>query len=149
VAECLERAACAELEILSRTSVRAQVETVLKTRLRDGDGYGREAVARRLACTPRALRRALEAEGTSFRRIEEGVRRDLALALVGGTELSLVAVAERCQFAGLPAFCKAFRRWTAHPPSEFRQLRMAPPASASGRRARQASLHHMAEAAEP
>ena len=120
VAERLERMAHLEVEILSRSSVRERAELIVRAAMLEGERCKRAAVAERLVCSPRVFRRWLESEGASFREIEEQVRRDLALALVGGTRLPLVEVAERCGFAGLPAFSKAFRRWTARAPSAFR-----------------------------
>jgi AraC-like DNA-binding protein len=120
VAQRLEQEARAELEILSAASARARVEAVVRAALRSGVICSRAAVVQRLACSPRMLRRALEAEGTSYRAIEQDLRRELALALVGGGQ-SLVQVAGSCGFATLPAFSKAFRRWTTTAPSEFRR----------------------------
>jgi len=133
VAQRLERTAGLELEIVAAASTRARVETIVRSALREGECYERETVARRLVCSPRALRRSLEHEGTSFREIEECVRRDVAVALVRDTRLSLVEVAQRCGFAGLAAFSKAFKRWTTCAPSDFRQQHAAVSAAADRR----------------
>jgi AraC-like DNA-binding protein len=125
VAERLERAAGFEVETLAQPTVRERVESILRATLPDGETCRRATVARRLVCSTRALRRALEAEGTSFREIEAQVRREVALALVSDTDLSLAEVAAHCGFAGLPAFSKAFRRWTVCAPSAFREMRSA------------------------
>jgi AraC-like DNA-binding protein len=128
VAHRLEQEARAELEIVSAATARARVEAVLRAALRRGAICSRAAVVQRLACSPRTLRRALEAEGTSYRAIDQRLRRELALALVGGAGQSLVQVARSCGFATLPAFSKAFRRWTTCAPSEFRRRHDAVPA---------------------
>ncbi len=125
VAERLEEAARWELQTLAHPTARERVEAILRVMLHDGESCRRATVARRLVCSTRALRRALESEGTSFREIVAAVRREMALALVGHTDLSLATVAAHCGFAGLAAFSKAFRRWTVSAPSAFREMQNA------------------------
>lgn len=69
----------------------------------------------------RTLRRRLAAEGTSYRKVLEGVRRDLALRYLESTSLSLGEISSRLGYGDAAAFCHAFRRWTGHSPGTWRR----------------------------
>ncbi|GGO79315.1 AraC family transcriptional regulator [Marinobacterium nitratireducens] len=79
-----------------------------------------EAVADELQMSPRTLRRRLSAEETSYQTLVDEVRRDLAIGYLRDTRLSLAEVAERIGFTEYGNFRKAFRRWTGHAPSHYR-----------------------------
>lgn len=121
VARIAEAEALLELEVRSCTTMRGRAEALLRSGLRQGTRLSRMALARRLVLSPRSLERGLRAEGTSFREIDHEVRRAFAIELVAGSGSPLEDVALRCGFANLPAFSRAFRRWTGTPPSRFRQ----------------------------
>jgi AraC-like DNA-binding protein len=78
------------------------------------DGLSLAAVARTLALSPRSLQRRLAEEGTSWRDLVDGVRRDRATALLG-QGLSRKAVAARLGFADTRALRGALRRWGGGP----------------------------------
>ncbi|MFP2903995.1 AraC family transcriptional regulator [Pyxidicoccus sp. 3LFB2] len=81
------------------------------------DGTPRlEEVAGRLGVPPRALRRRLEAEGTTFARVVDDLRRGLALELTRNPGVSLGEVAFLLGFSEPSAFHRAFRRWTGRTP---------------------------------
>ncbi|QSQ19934.1 AraC family transcriptional regulator [Pyxidicoccus parkwayensis] len=81
------------------------------------DGTPRlEQVAERLTVSPRALRRRLEEEGTTFARVVDDLRRGLALELTRNPEVSLGEVAFLLGFSEPSAFHRAFRRWTGRTP---------------------------------
>lgn len=72
-----------------------------------------------LGLSPRSLHRLLAREATSYFDIAESVRMDAAkrLLLAGmGTE----QVAEQLEYADARSFRRAFKRWTAMTPSEYR-----------------------------
>ncbi|TAM62844.1 AraC family transcriptional regulator [Mycobacterium sp.] len=69
----------------------------------------------------RTLRRHLDAEGTSFREVLDDTRRELALTLLDGGELSVLAIADRLGYADAAVFTRAFRRWTGTSPGRHRQ----------------------------
>lgn len=85
-------------------------------------------VARLLAMHPRTLQRRLAAEGTSFERVLDEVRRDAAHRYLTTTDLSLGQVASLVGFTEQSTLTHAVRRWHATTP---RQLRRA--AALSGR----------------
>lgn len=79
-----------------------------------------EPVARRLALSPRTLRRRLGEEGTSFQEILRDVRSELAIAYLRETRMTIDDIAERTGFSDAANFRHAFKRWTGKAPSAYR-----------------------------
>lgn len=73
-----------------------------------------------LHMSERTLRRRLAAEGTSFREIVDGARRERALVLMERRDQNLDEVALALGFAGAGAFRRAFHRWTGESPRAYR-----------------------------
>jgi AraC-like DNA-binding protein len=80
------------------------------------NGYAAEA----LQLNTRAMHRRLTAEGTSFQRIKNEVRRDLALYYLELTQLDLTIVSERLGFAEQSALTYFCRKWLGAAPSLIR-----------------------------
>jgi AraC-like DNA-binding protein len=78
------------------------------------------AIARNLQMHPRALRRRLEAEGTSYRDLLADVRMRLAIEYLRKTEMINEEIASRLGYSDAANFRHAFTRWTGKSPSEFR-----------------------------
>src|SRR5262249_35742244 len=78
-------------------------------------------VARQLGLSRATFARQLAAEGTSFQRVKDEVRRDHAIGLLTGTVLPLSEIAERLGFSAPSAFQRAFREWTGVPPGRMRR----------------------------
>lgn len=79
-------------------------------------------VARDLGMASWTLRRKLQQqEQTRFQDIIDDTRRDLALSYVRDTELALGEIAFLLGFSSPAAFQRAFKRWTAKPPGQFRR----------------------------
>ncbi|CAD6561569.1 putative HTH-type transcriptional regulator [Paraburkholderia hiiakae] len=78
-----------------------------------------EVLARELHMTSRTLRRRLEAEGTSFRQLQEEVRETLAEELLA-TRLTLEQMAERLGYGDVSSFIRAFKRWKRVTPHQYR-----------------------------
>ena len=100
------------------TPFRAEVERRLEPLLASG-GVGIERVARDLGYSRQTLYRRLKAEGTTYERLLDGVRRRLALRFMS-EGLSVKAAAYRLGFSDPAAFSRAFKRWTGSSPSEMR-----------------------------
>jgi AraC-like DNA-binding protein len=79
------------------------------------------AIARRLFLSPRTLHRRLEDEGTSFRAIKDGLRRELAIDWLTKTARPLSRIGADLGFADAAAFYRAFTAWTGSGPREYRQ----------------------------
>jgi AraC-like DNA-binding protein len=78
-----------------------------------------EIVAADLHMSSRHLRRALEGEGSSFRKINEEVRLFKAKALLA-QGAAVQKVADELGYATSSSFVNAFRRWTATTPGRHR-----------------------------
>ena len=79
-----------------------------------------ESLAQQLNASPATLRRRLDDEGESYRAIMDELRRDLAIALLSDTQLSISAIADELGFAESSAFHRAFKKWTGSRPGEYR-----------------------------
>lgn len=79
-----------------------------------------EAVAEKFGMYPRALRRRLEAEGTSYRDLLAEVRTRLAIEYLRKTQMTNEEIATRLGYSDAANFRHAFTRWTGKSPSEFR-----------------------------
>lgn len=86
-----------------------------------GGRPGSAPIARRLAMSPRTLRRGLRAEGTTFRDVVAEVRRELAFRYLRDPQVPIGEVAFLVGFSDANAFHRAFKRWTGRTPGEFRR----------------------------
>ena len=80
-----------------------------------------DTVAESLGLSRRTLSRRLADEKTSFRKILDDVRRELACALLQDRSLSIADIAFLLQYSEHAAFNRSFRRWTGQAPSAFRR----------------------------
>jgi AraC-like DNA-binding protein len=101
----------------SPSRILGQVRQQVRDRLRDGVPSLDEA-AEGLHMSPRTLQRRLSDEGTSWNKIIEDVRQELARRWVG--ERPLGEVAFLLGYSELSAFLRAFKRWTGVPAGEWR-----------------------------
>lgn len=80
-----------------------------------------DEVARSLAMSRRSLRRKLDQEGTSFRKLLEEERRQLALQLLENSAMKLDELAIHLGYTDTASFTRAFRRWMNCSPGEYRK----------------------------
>jgi AraC-like DNA-binding protein len=73
-----------------------------------------------LNMSARTLRRRLEKEGTSYQRIKDNARRDVAISLLSRDGLTVSEVAERVGFSDPSAFHRSFKKWTGQSPGSYR-----------------------------
>ena len=81
------------------------------------------ATARNLGISRRALQRTLASRGTSYRKLLETFRCDLALTLLDRADISTSEAADAVGFAELSSFSRAFKRWTGVSPRAYRRKR--------------------------
>ncbi len=85
-----------------------------------------ETIAEKLEMYPRALRRKLEAEGTSYRDLLAEVRMRLAIEYLRKTQMTNEEIAGHLGYSDAANFRHAFIRWTGKSPSDFRNATQAP-----------------------
>ncbi|WP_432084692.1 AraC family transcriptional regulator [Streptomyces sp. bgisy095] len=78
-----------------------------------------EQLAVRLSVSPQTLRRRLAAEGTTYQRLRDQVRRDHAIAELAGGRVSIERLSRQLGFSEPSAFHRAFRRWTGETPRAY------------------------------
>jgi AraC-like DNA-binding protein len=119
VAKAMEARAAPRPAAPRSSRFRSQVEQRLEAALESGD-VGIERIARDLGYSRQTLYRRLKAEGTTYERLLDGLRRRLALRYVREQGLSVKEAAYRLGFSDPAAFSRAFKRWTGASPGEMR-----------------------------
>lgn len=84
-----------------------------------------DVLARELGMAPATLRRRLKAEGETYQTIKDGLRRDLAIAYLSATELSVRDIALALGFEETSTFHRAFRKWAKLSPGAYRRAGQA------------------------
>ncbi|HMO44564.1 MAG TPA: AraC family transcriptional regulator ligand-binding domain-containing protein [Rubrivivax sp.] len=105
-------------EVVRAGSVAGQVHRLLITRA--GRFPDIDEAAAELALNARTLRRKLDAEQTSYRKILAEVRMHLAIEYLRKTRMTNEEIAARLGYSDAANFRHAFKRWTFRHPSDFR-----------------------------
>jgi AraC-like DNA-binding protein len=79
-------------------------------------------IAGHLNMSARTLRRKLREENTSFRRLADDLRMQMAIKYLRDTDLTVKDIAEVLGFSEAANFRHAFRRWTKAAPHQFRAI---------------------------
>ena len=114
-----DRIAMTYLERLDRDDVVNRVRTHLVNGLSAGT-FSRAAIAQRMHMSPSTLQAKLARQGVSFLQVLDETRHQLALGYVEQTRLSITEIAFMLGFSDVSNFNRAFRRWTARAPREYR-----------------------------
>jgi AraC-like DNA-binding protein len=96
-----------------------RIRSLLTRRLPEGEPT-RAAIARAMAMSERTLHRRLEAEGTSFQKILDSARRDLAERYMDRKDLSLAEIAFLLGFSDQSSLFRASKRWFGTSPGQRR-----------------------------
>jgi AraC-like DNA-binding protein len=107
-------------------TMRGRVERLILPVLHKGE-VGMASAAARLGCSRDTLYRRLKAEGTSFEKVLDELRRRLALDYLAAGKVSVNETAYLVGFSDPSAFSRAFRRWTGTSPGAVRGRGMAEP----------------------
>ena len=86
-----------------------QVREVLRLRLCNGD-INLGATARALAMSGRSLQRRLNGRGTSYQKVLDGLRYELA-SYYAAQQVDVDGLAHRLGYTEASAFNRAFKRW--------------------------------------
>jgi AraC-like DNA-binding protein len=102
-------------------------ERSVTNRIREilGDDFRREMpsfeeLTGLLNMSARTLRRRLEKEGTSYQRIKDNARRDVAISMLSRDGMTVSEVAEQVGFSDPSAFHRSFKKWTGQSPGSYR-----------------------------
>lgn len=113
--EAQERRTTAELS--------TAVDQALRALLTRGEEVSLRGLARSMGVGERTLQRRLRESALSYRGILDLVRREIAADQLARTDLAVAVVSDRLGFSDTTAFGKAFHRWFAMSPTEFRRSR--------------------------
>ena len=86
-----------------------------------------DAACRALKLSRRTLQRRLKAEKTSFQKILNEVRAELAVKYLEDARLKSLEIAMLLGYSSLSSFTTAFKSWYDMPPAEYRQKFLAAP----------------------
>jgi AraC-like DNA-binding protein len=114
------QSALARLDAPGRGEFRDQVTRAVRTVLLHGKHSG-DDVAQLLSMHRRTLNRRLKAHGTTFQRVLDQVRFDVARHLLGQSNIPLDDVAATLGYAGVSPFLRTFRRWAGTTPGQWRR----------------------------
>src|SRR5262245_46936907 len=115
----LDRYAADRLEGPRAATFAGRARAALSKELQAGNVTAR-GLAGRLAVSVRTLHRSLAAEGTSYKRLLDQLRLDMAERHLRDDRMSVAEVAFLVGFSELSAFHRAFKRWTGRTPVAFR-----------------------------
>jgi AraC-like DNA-binding protein len=104
--------------IHSDASITTRIRELLGKDLR-GELPGFEELTGLLNMSARTLRRRLEKEGTSYQRIKDNARRDVAISLLSRERMTVSDVAEAVGFSDPSAFHRSFKKWTGQSPGAY------------------------------
>ncbi|MFM9862344.1 MAG: AraC family transcriptional regulator [Micropepsaceae bacterium] len=101
-------------------TTRGRVESLLMPLLHTGD-VSMDKIAETMAMSRQTLFRKLKDEGTTFEKVLDELRHNMALHYLGGKKVSINETAYLVGFSEAAAFSRAFKRWTGKSPSEMRK----------------------------
>lgn len=109
-------------EILSRMGPREGIVVKVRRILLSNPGQFPpiETVASHLATSTRTLSRSLQEVSTSYQKILDEVRKEMAIEYLKTSSLPIEEIAALIGYNDPSNFRKAFKRWTGQPPSYYR-----------------------------
>jgi AraC-like DNA-binding protein len=119
LAGMLDRMLDEALARIDRADVVARCRAVLMQRLASGEVTATQ-VARHLAMSRRTLHRRLADAGTSWQRLVDDTRRDVALRLIEDQRRPIGEITFELGFSQHSAFARAFKRWSGASPTAYR-----------------------------
>ncbi len=101
-------------------STRGRVESLLMPVLHKGEA-SMDVIAGKMGTSRQTLFRQLKAEGTTFEKVLDELRHQLALQYLRGKRVSVNETAYLVGFSEPAAFSRAFKRWTGVSPREAKR----------------------------
>lgn len=106
-------------ELETSKTARGRVESLLLPILHTGDA-SMELIADKMGLSRQTLLRRLRAEGITFEKLLDELRRKMAHHYLSGRKASVNEIAYLVGFSDATAFSRAFKRWTGKSPREAR-----------------------------
>lgn len=122
LAGVLDKLLTEQLARLSRNDVVSRCKAEFLEQLSSGEPAA-EDIAQRLYMSSRTLQRKLAEAGTSYQKLVDDARRDLALRYIDDPANSITDITFLLGFSGHSTFSRAFKRWTGATPTAYRQRR--------------------------
>jgi AraC-like DNA-binding protein len=127
LAATLDRLITEQLAHLDRNNVATRCQASLLEQLSSGE-LSEEQMAQRLHMSRRTLQRKLAEAETTYQKLLEDTRRDLALRYLEDPRHSITDITFLLGFSQQSAFTRAFRRWTGMSPTDYRAAHASRPA---------------------
>jgi len=108
------------LEELYPNSLPSQLRYLFTNALASGD-CSLTQVAASLNLHPRVLQKRLSAEGTSFSKLLQQTRQDIACQHLRSSNIAITDLALKLGYAEVAIFSRHFKRWTGLSPQQWRQ----------------------------
>lgn len=118
--ELSDRAEALLKQFESADTTRAHVERLIMPMLHTGDA-NMQTVADKMGVSTKTLFRQLKAEGVTFEKVLDDLRRRLALDYLAGKKVSVNETAYLVGFSDAATFSRAFKRWTGAAPGAIRK----------------------------
>ena len=80
-----------------------------------------DELAASVAMSSQTLRRKLKSEGSSYQKIKDAVRCDIAVEKLSVQQMAVSDVAELLGFSESRSFTRAFKQWTGVSPTVYRR----------------------------
>ncbi len=112
-------------EELTALAASDDLEQQIRARLLKASGAmpSLDEAARQLGLSARTLRRRLKAMDTSYQRILNNVREELAVQYLRTTRMTVSQIADRLGYSDQSNFGRAFKGWTGRSPQDFRDAK--------------------------
>ena len=108
------------LEELYPNSLPSQLRYLFTNALASGD-CSLTQVSASLNLHPRVLQKRLSAEGTSFSKLRQQTRQDIACQHLRSSNIAITDLALKLGYAEVAIFSRHFKRWTGLSPQQWRQ----------------------------
>lgn len=109
------------------TSLTAQIKQQLKPKALNEDQTlnlpTSLELAKSLKMSEQTLRRKLNDEGSSYQKIKDTLRQELATKLLSQRTMSIAKISKQLNFSEPRAFTRAFKQWSGYTPKEYRELK--------------------------
>lgn len=107
----VHHAQCLLKRLPAENDITEAVREILRLKLRDGGNVSLEATAKALGMSGRNLQRTLNGRATSYRRLLDKLRYELALNYTA-QQIEAAEITRRLGFAETSTFYRAFKRWS-------------------------------------